>query len=85
MRLQNTHPSATAFILIAFSIAVNTSFIGTLRLSPFFAYAARTVGMRQRKSTSSHVRGRGDGDTSPDAVVQGDKILLRAERHRGKR
>ncbi|MDL1937369.1 hypothetical protein FBQ80_17745 [Candidatus Brocadia sp. AMX2] len=26
------------------------------------------------------VDGLGDGDTSPDAVIQGDKVLLRAER-----
>ena len=26
------------------------------------------------------VNGLGDGDTSPDAIIQGDKVLLRAER-----
>lgn len=37
------------------------------------------TGVRQDQPTS----GQGDGDTGPDAVLQGDKVLLRAERSGG--
>src|SRR2546429_1936035 len=48
--------SVEASILTALSVAVNTSFIGMLRLSPFFAYPERTVITLRRKSISLHVR-----------------------------
>jgi hypothetical protein len=32
--------TASLFILTAFSVVVNTSFIGTRRLAPFFTYVA---------------------------------------------
>jgi hypothetical protein len=35
--VRNTGPSVEASILTAVSVAVNTSFMGTLRLSPFLA------------------------------------------------
>jgi hypothetical protein len=42
----------TLVSLTAFSLAVNTSFIGTIRNSPFLVYPARTVIVERRKSTS---------------------------------
>ena len=42
-------------ILTACNVAVNTSFIGTLRLSSFLVYAALMVIIRWRKSTSAQV------------------------------
>ena len=43
LRLRKTRSVVGEFILIALSVAVKTLFIGTLRLSPFFAYTALTV------------------------------------------
>jgi hypothetical protein len=40
------------------------------------AFTIRIVAVTQDEP----VNGLGDGDTSPDAVIQGDKVLLRAER-----
>jgi hypothetical protein len=52
--VQNTGlSSACAVILPTFNAESNTSFIGTPRLSPFLAYAARTVMARRQKSTSA--------------------------------
>ena len=41
VRVRNTGPSADVLILTVCNVAVNTSFIGTLRLSLFLIYAAR--------------------------------------------
>jgi len=48
--LQNTRPSPVAFILIAFGVTVNTSFIGTLRSSPVFG-----IGCLDSAHTSAEV------------------------------
>jgi hypothetical protein len=55
-RLQNTCCVVDADILMTLRVSVKSLFIGTLRLSPFLAYAAGTVITPRRKSTSSQVR-----------------------------
>lgn len=55
VRVRNTGPSVDVLILTVCNVAVNTSFIGTLRLAPFLTYAARTVITQRRKSTSSQI------------------------------